>query len=107
MARMMSKIDSGDGSKVERLYPGDSSEISAQHGRHAVVAEVRASLENRAGNGVILVGEYGVGKSFVARQVVNAIRLDALVLSLRCSSSTARILSSTLSLRNTEASCGR
>ncbi len=88
---MMSKIDSGEGSKVERLYPGDSSEISAQHGRHAVVAEVRASLENRAGNGVILVGEYGVGKSFVARQVVNAIRLDALVLSLRCSSSTAGI----------------
>lgn len=58
-------------------------------GRHGVVAAVRQVFETGAASGAIIVGEYGVGKTFVARQVVESIAHDSLILSLRCSPITA------------------
>lgn len=71
----------------------DSSERGAAHrsGRRPVVDLVCRALDNGDGRGVILAGEYGVGKTFVARQVIEELALENLVVSLRCSSSTEAI----------------
>ena len=60
-------------------------------GREAVIETVLKSLAGDAEVGVILVGEYGVGKTYVARQVMEVIGPKVLVLSLRCSSSASTI----------------
>ena len=60
-------------------------------GRRVAIDEVLEGLGDDNGNGVILLGEYGVGKTFVARQVIGSLGTNTLVYSLRCSSSTAKI----------------
>lgn len=56
-----------------------------------VLDDVVTALLRGEGRGVILAGEYGVGKTFVARQVLENIAPESLVISLRCSSSTESI----------------
>lgn len=63
----------------------------AVSGRESVVEAVIKSLLESAAAGVILVGEHGVGKTFVARQVMEKLGTKTLVLSLRCSSNTSTI----------------
>lgn len=69
---------------------GDRGEARRSSSR-PVVDVVRNALVNEDGRGVILAGEYGVGKTFVARQVIEKLSHENLVVSLRCSSSTEAI----------------
>ena len=91
-ALMTEKIDLGYPSMASAMdYDVNSPSGKSKSGRDAVVETVLASLAGGAGVGAILVGEYGVGKSFVARQTIDVLGAKALVMSLRCSSSTATI----------------
>lgn len=61
------------------------------YGREEVIATAVDALGEGAGVGAILVGDYGVGKTFVLRQACAALETNTLVLSLRCSSNTSTI----------------
>ncbi|NVM99266.1 LuxR family transcriptional regulator [Arthrobacter sp. SDTb3-6] len=80
------------GTRSQRAVPGSEVEgATAALGREAVVNSVLEELRNEESNGVILVGDYGVGKTFIAREIIEHIGPDVLVLSLRCTSVTARM----------------
>lgn len=54
--------------------------------RQSTVADVLEILRDRAGCGVVLVGEHGTGKSFLARKAVEQLREDCIVVHIQGSS---------------------
>ena len=83
MAHMVSAFNSGGGRNG--------------FGRRAVTDAILKILKDGEASGVVLVGEYGVGKTFVSRQVIESLTPDSLVISLRCSAITATMPYSALS----------
>ncbi len=95
MAHMNSALVAGR--QVQGAFPQEEdADILGAFGREGVVRKVLGELAGD-GNGVILVGDYGVGKTFIARQVIEWIGPDYLVVSLRCSSVTSSIAYGALS----------
>lgn len=60
-------------------------------GREILIEEVINSVSGGSLAGAILVGDHGVGKTFIARRVVEELEAKMLVISLRCSPSTYTI----------------
>ncbi len=65
--------------------------------RRAATDAILKIFRGGEASGAVLVGEYGVGKTFVARQIIEALTPDTLVISLRCSSITTTMPYSALS----------
>ncbi|WP_165788044.1 helix-turn-helix transcriptional regulator [Arthrobacter glacialis] len=59
--------------------------------REPILETIQGRLLHRDSCGAILLGEYGVGKTCVAKQVLEVMEHDCLVVSLRCSASTVTI----------------
>lgn len=56
-----------------------------------ILDTIQGRLRHRDSCGVILLGEHGVGKTCLAKQVLETMEHDSLVVSLRCSASTVTI----------------
>ncbi|WP_269938239.1 LuxR family transcriptional regulator [Arthrobacter sp. HY1533] len=59
--------------------------------REPMLETIMGKLRHRDSCGVVLLGEYGVGKTCVAKQALRLIDPECLVVSLRCSASTVSI----------------